>query len=91
MRLGDGGQWLPAGPRGVTIRGADRPLRIPAIRRNKIVYDPHRSAEEFHAQLPAQVRWKADNYNNLMEQPTLLQGNLPKADAPIFQHLLADL
>jgi hypothetical protein len=25
----------------------------------------------FHDQLPAQVRWKADNYNNLMEQPTL--------------------
>jgi hypothetical protein len=45
--------------------------RIPAIRRNKIVYDPHRPAEEFHAQLPAEVRWKADNYNNLMEQPTL--------------------
>jgi hypothetical protein len=45
--------------------------RIPAIRQRKIVYDPHRPAEEFHAQLPAEVRWKADNYNNLMEQPTL--------------------
>jgi hypothetical protein len=45
--------------------------RIPAITKNKIVYDPHRPAAEFHAQLPAQVRWKADNYNNLMEQPTL--------------------
>ena len=45
--------------------------RIPAILRNKIVYDPHRPAEEFHAQLPAPVRWKADNYNHLMEQPTL--------------------
>lgn len=45
--------------------------RIPAITKRKIVYDPHRPAEEFHAQLPAQVRWKADNYNNLMEQPTL--------------------
>ena len=45
--------------------------RIPAIARGKIIYDPHRPAEEFHAQLPAQVRWKADNYNNLMEQPTL--------------------
>ena len=22
-------------------------------------------------ELPAEVRWKADNYNNLMEQPTL--------------------
>jgi hypothetical protein len=45
--------------------------RIPAIRSNQIVYDPRRPAEEFHAQLPAEVRWKADNYNNLMEQPTL--------------------
>jgi hypothetical protein len=45
--------------------------RIPAITKGKIVYDPHRPAEEFHAQLPAPVRWKADNYNNLMEQPTL--------------------
>jgi hypothetical protein len=45
--------------------------RIPAIAKNNIVYDPQRPAEDFHAQLPAQVRWKADNYNNLMEQPTL--------------------
>ena len=45
--------------------------RIPALTKGKIVYDPHRPAEEFHAQLPAPVRWKADNYNNLMEQPTL--------------------
>jgi hypothetical protein len=26
---------------------------------------------KFHALLPAPVRWKADNYNHLMEQPTL--------------------
>ena len=45
--------------------------RIPAVTKGKIIYDSHRPAEEFHAQLPAQVRWKADNYNNLMEQPTL--------------------
>ena len=45
--------------------------RIPAIGKTGIVYDPRRPAEEFHAQLPAAVRWKADNYNNLMEQPTL--------------------
>src|ERR1700737_3392340 len=45
--------------------------RIPAITKNNIVYDPQRPAEDFHAQLPAKVRWKADNYNNLMEQPTL--------------------
>ena len=34
-------------------------------------YDPRRPAEEFHSQLPAEVRWKADNYNNLLEQPTI--------------------
>jgi hypothetical protein len=45
--------------------------RIPAVIKNNVVYDPRRPAQEFHAQLPAQVRWKADNYNNLMEQPTL--------------------
>jgi hypothetical protein len=45
--------------------------RIPAVRKHKIVYDPRRPSEEFHAQLPAEVRWKADNYNNLMEQPTI--------------------
>jgi len=45
--------------------------RIPALKRHNIVYDPHRPSEEFHAQLPAEVRWKADNYNNLLEQPTI--------------------
>jgi hypothetical protein len=45
--------------------------RIPAITKNRIILDPYRPNEEFHAQLPAQVRWKADNYSNLMEQPTL--------------------
>jgi hypothetical protein len=45
--------------------------RIPAMLKNKIVHDPRRPNEEFHARLPAQVRWKADNYNHLMEQPTL--------------------
>jgi hypothetical protein len=44
--------------------------RIPALKKH-IVYDPHRPSEEFHAQLPAEVRWKADNYNNLLEQPTI--------------------
>ena len=45
--------------------------RIPAIVKNRIVYDPYRPAAEFHAQIPPRARWKADNYNNLMEQPTL--------------------
>jgi hypothetical protein len=45
--------------------------RLPAIIKDRIEYDPQRPAEEFHARLPARVRWKADNYNHLMEQPTL--------------------
>ncbi|MGO9950362.1 MAG: MAPEG family protein [Steroidobacteraceae bacterium] len=45
--------------------------RIPAISRLKISLDPQRPADEFHKQLPAHVRWKADNYNHLLEQPTL--------------------
>jgi len=45
--------------------------RIPAITRLKIVYDPRRPASEFDEAIPPEVRWKADNYNHLMEQPTL--------------------
>ncbi|MGH7017512.1 MAG: MAPEG family protein [Caulobacteraceae bacterium] len=45
--------------------------RIPALSKYKIVYDPRRPSEEFHSLLPPEVRWKADNYNNLMEQPTI--------------------
>jgi hypothetical protein len=45
--------------------------RIPAITRGRLVYDPLRPPEEFHAQLPARVRWKGDNYSHLMEQPTV--------------------
>jgi hypothetical protein len=45
--------------------------RVPAIQKLKIAYGPKRPSEDFHAQLPPEVRWKADNYNNLMEQPAL--------------------
>ena len=45
--------------------------RISAIRKYNIVYDPLRPNAEFLEQLPPRARWKADNYNNLMEQPTL--------------------
>lgn len=45
--------------------------RIPAIRRAKVPFDPNQSLAEFNAQIPPHVRWKADNYNHLMEQPTL--------------------
>ena len=45
--------------------------RIPAITRAGLVYDPHRPNSEFLDRIPARVRWKADNYNHLHEQPTL--------------------
>jgi len=45
--------------------------RIPAIIKNKISYDPRTPVAEFQAKMPPQVRWVADNYNHLMEQPTI--------------------
>lgn len=45
--------------------------RIPAIVSSKMVLDPNAPRGEQMATLPAAVRWKADNYNHLMEQPTL--------------------
>jgi len=45
--------------------------RIPAIRKARIRLDPEQTKEEFNAQMPPQARWKADNYNHLLEQPTL--------------------
>lgn len=45
--------------------------RIPAMIAAKIKPDPNAPRGEQMAQLPASVRWKADNYNHLMEQPTV--------------------
>lgn len=45
--------------------------RIPAIVKLNIVFDPIRPNSEFNDKIPPRVRWKADNYNHLMEQPTL--------------------
>jgi hypothetical protein len=45
--------------------------RIPAIRRAGMKLDPTAPRSEQMATLPAEVRWKADNYNHLFEQPTL--------------------
>jgi hypothetical protein len=45
--------------------------RVPIIVKNKVSLEPTQTKEAFQAQIPPQVRWKADNYNHLMEQPTL--------------------
>lgn len=45
--------------------------RIPAILRLKMKMDPRAPRGEQMSQLPAEVRWKADNYNHLFEQPTI--------------------
>ena len=44
--------------------------RIPAVQRAKMRLDPEAPRGEQMATLPPRVRWKADNYNHLMEQPT---------------------
>ncbi len=45
--------------------------RIPAILKARMRLDPNAPRGEQMAQLPPAVRWKADNYNHLMEQPTV--------------------
>ena len=45
--------------------------RIPAIVRSRMRLDPDAPRGEQMNTLPARVRWKADNYNHLMEQPTV--------------------
>lgn len=45
--------------------------RIPAVRAAQIKLDPLAPRGEQMSTLPPRVRWKADNYNHLMEQPTL--------------------
>jgi hypothetical protein len=43
--------------------------RIPALRGQAL--DPTMTLAELNARIPPHVRWKADNYNHLMEQPTI--------------------
>ena len=45
--------------------------RIPAIYAARMKLDPDAPRGEQMSLLPPQVRWKADNYNHLMEQPTV--------------------
>lgn len=45
--------------------------RIPAMMKMRMKLNPKAPRGEQMNQLPAEVRWKADNYNHLMEQPTI--------------------
>jgi hypothetical protein len=45
--------------------------RIPAIFAAKMKLDPNVPKGQLAASLPPRVRWKADNYNHLFEQPTV--------------------
>ena len=45
--------------------------RIPAIQKARMKLDPNAPRGEQMATLPPSVRWKADNYNHLFEQPTI--------------------
>ena len=45
--------------------------RIPAINKLKIPLDSDVPPRDLMNRLPPNVRWKADNYNHLMEAPTL--------------------
>lgn len=45
--------------------------RLPAMARMKMRSDPRAPRGQQMSELPAEARWKADNYNHLMEMPTL--------------------
>jgi hypothetical protein len=45
--------------------------RIPAIQKAGMVMDQDLPNGQQMSELPARVRWKADNYNHLLEQPTM--------------------
>jgi hypothetical protein len=45
--------------------------RIPAITAAKLQMPSSMTSADLAAALPVRVRWPADNYNHLMEQPTL--------------------
>ena len=45
--------------------------RIPAVKAAGMKLDPNLPKGQQMSELSARVRWKADNYNHLLEQPTL--------------------
>lgn len=58
--------------------------RVPAIAKARLPKDAGERTADLATMLPKQIQWKADNYNHLMEQPTLfyaLAGVMALADA----------
>lgn len=45
--------------------------RLPAVRKARMRLDPFAQRGAQMSELPPRVRWKADNYNHLMEHPTV--------------------
>src|ERR1700760_4923408 len=44
--------------------------RISHVQKAKMPMDPRITKAQFDAKMPPEIRWKADNYNHLFEQPT---------------------
>lgn len=44
-------------------------LRLPAIKQYKVPMTPNMTLDTMNSRFPGPVRWKADNYNHLLEQP----------------------
>lgn len=45
--------------------------RLPAIPKLKLGRDAGQRTSDLGKQMPPHIQWKADNYNHLMEQPTI--------------------
>ena len=49
-------------------------VRLPMIAKLKLKPEAGERTSELALKLPAKTQWKADNYNHLLEQPTLVGG-----------------
>ncbi|KAK0267902.1 hypothetical protein LTR91_002225 [Friedmanniomyces endolithicus] len=46
-------------------------LRIPALSKYKVPISPDMTTADMNKNIPRHLQWPADNYNHLMEQPTV--------------------
>ncbi|KAK0365525.1 hypothetical protein LTR59_013461 [Friedmanniomyces endolithicus] len=46
-------------------------LRIPALTKYKVEISPSMTTTDMNKNIPRHLQWPADNYNHLMEQPTV--------------------